>query len=160
MDTQVMTASKHQWQSKPHRVRFFITAQGLEELFSATKVEKFRKVVDEFKRKEPGRYSWLESNDVKLDWMEDDHYLSYARRIIIIGDLIDGAREDESVKKNPASNEEMSYYPQVEIKLLRFINALNEQAMKEKGGIIKIIGNHDYENFKGNNDPIFDYRKL
>jgi hypothetical protein len=98
MDTTATQVSKHQWQSKPHRVRFFITSQGLEELFSATKVEKFRKVVDEFKRKEPGRYSWLENNDVKLDWMEDDHYLSYARRIIIIGDLTEAQYIDYSLR--------------------------------------------------------------
>jgi len=98
MDTQVMTASKHQWQSKPHRVRFFITAQGLEELFSATKVEKFHKVVDEFKRKEPLRYSWLEDNEVKLEWMEDDHYLSYARRIVILGDLTEAQYIDYSLR--------------------------------------------------------------
>lgn len=81
-----------------HRVRFFITSQGLEELFSDTKAEKFYKVVDEFKRKEPRRYTWLENNDVKLDWMEDDHYLSYARRIVIMGDLTEAQYIDYSLR--------------------------------------------------------------
>jgi hypothetical protein len=98
MDITATQASKHQWQSKPHRVRFFITAQGLEELFSATKVEKFHKVIKEFKHKEPGRYSWIESNDVKLEWMEDDHYLSYARRIVILGDLTEAQYIDYSLR--------------------------------------------------------------
>ena len=98
MDTDHMTVSKPQWQSKPHRVRFFITSQGVEELFSATKVEKFYKVVDEFKRKQPERYRWLEDNDVKLDWIEDDFYLSYARKIIIIGDLTEAQYIDYSLR--------------------------------------------------------------
>jgi hypothetical protein len=93
------------------------------------------------------------------EYVDDLHYewIGGSTRVIIIGDLIDGAREDESVKKTPTSNEEMSYYPQVEIKLLRFINALNEHAMKENGGFIKIIGNHDYENFQGNMEMMESY---
>jgi hypothetical protein len=87
MATTATQQSKHQWQSRPHRVRLFVTAQGLDELFSTSAVEKFHKVVNEFKRKEPSRYQWLEENDVKLDWIEDDYFLSYARKIIIVGDL-------------------------------------------------------------------------
>ena len=98
MDTQVMMQSKPQWQSKPHRVRFFTTSQSVEELFSATKVEKFNKVVKEFKHKEPNRYNWLENNDVKLDWMEDDHFFSYARRIIIVGDLTEAQYIDYTLR--------------------------------------------------------------
>jgi len=78
--------------------------------------------------------------------------------IVLVGDLIDGAREDDSAKKNIRDTvEEVAYYPQVEIKLLHFINAMNEQAKKFDGGIIKVLGNHDYENFKGNQDMIDSY---
>lgn len=78
--------------------------------------------------------------------------------IVIVGDLIDGAREDDSAKKHVLGPiEEVAYYPQVEIKLLHFINAMNEQAKKHDGGIIKLLGNHDYENFKGNQDMIDSY---
>ena len=98
MDTTATKQSKPQWQSKPHRVRLFTTSQGLEELFSDSKVEKFYKVVDEFKRKEPRRYNWLENNDVKLDWIEDDHYLSYARRIVIVGDSTEAQYIDYTLR--------------------------------------------------------------
>lgn len=95
------------------------------------------------------------------DYADDLHYhwVGGDTLVVIVGDLIDGAREDESVKKSPLSNEELAYYPQVEIKLLRFINALNLQAAvdKGKGGIIKVLGNHDYENFKGNTDMMESY---
>ena len=78
--------------------------------------------------------------------------------IVIVGDLIDGAREDDSAKKHIRGPvEEVAYYPQVEIKLLHFINAMNEQAKKLGGGIVKVLGNHDYENFKGNQDMIDSY---
>ena len=78
--------------------------------------------------------------------------------IVVVGDLIDGAREDDSAKKQVRGKvEEVAYYPQVEIKLLHFINAMNEQAKKHDGGIIKVLGNHDYENFKGNHEMIESY---
>jgi hypothetical protein len=42
----------------------------------------------------------------------------------------------------------MNEYDQVEIKLLRFINAINEQAMRNNGRIFKILGNHDVWNLR------------
>jgi len=94
------------------------------------------------------------------DYVDDLHYewIGNDTIVVIIGDLIDGARENESVKKSPSSIEEMGYYPQIEIKLLRFINAINRHASTHgNGGIIKVIGNHDYENFKGNIDMMDSY---
>ena len=84
--------------NKTHRVRFFTTSQGMDELISATKVEKFHKVIDEFKRKEPSRYSWLEENNVKLEWAEDDYHLAYARRIIIHSDLTEAQYIDYTLR--------------------------------------------------------------
>ena len=80
--------------------------------------------------------------------------------VVIVGDLIDGARESDSVTKEDSV--ELAYYPQVEIKLLCFINAMNQSARESNatiyyGGIVKILGNHDYENFKGNEDMVESY---
>jgi hypothetical protein len=93
------------------------------------------------------------------DYVADLHYQWVGKDtiVVIVGDLIDGARESDSAKKYKNSIEEVAYYPQVEIKILNFINAINVQAKDKNGGIIKIIGNHDYENFKGNEDMIARY---
>ena len=69
------------------------------------------------------------SSDLHYEWIGGDTI------IVIVGDLIDGARENDSAKKSNGV-EEVSYYPQVEIKLLKFINALNVQAKPFEGGII------------------------
>jgi hypothetical protein len=87
--------------------------------------------------------------DLGYEWSGDDTIF------VIVGDLIDGARESDSVTKSKGI--ELAYYPQVEIKLLRFINAINTQARHLNGGIVKVLGNHDYENFKGNEDMVDDY---
>jgi hypothetical protein len=91
------------------------------------------------------------SPDLHYEWVGGDTI------IVLVGDLIDGSRESSSVKKNNRSIEEVCYYPQVEIKLLKFINALNKQAKKYNGGILKVLGNHDYENFKGNEEFMESY---
>ena len=87
--------------------------------------------------------------DLGYEWSGNDTI------VVIVGDLIDGARESDSVTK--AEGIELAYYPQVEIKLLLFINAINTQARHLNGGIVKVLGNHDYENFKGNEDMVNDY---
>ena len=91
------------------------------------------------------------AKDLHYDWIGEDTI------VVIVGDLIDGARESDSVTKE--TDVEICYYPQVEVKLLHFINALNKQvkAQGHNGGIIKVLGNHDYENFKGNQDMIGSY---
>ena len=75
------------------------------------------------------------------EWIPNDTYL------VICGDMLDNERE-----RNLMSNlskeiiKENQNYPQIEIKLIMFINELNRQAMKKKSRIFKIIGNHDVWN--------------
>ena len=81
--------------------------------------------------------------------------------VVICGDIIDLKRLDEhgremlNCKKNLVFNNNQFtgtpclQYPQIEIKILRFINAMNRLARREKGRIIKILGNHELENIDG-----------
>lgn len=75
---------------------------------------------------------------------------------VICGDIIDSCRA-VVVNKQYVSNlsyceklngDPCHFYPQSEIKLLRFINAINASAHADgaTGKIIKLLGNHDYYN--------------
>ena len=70
-------------------------------------------------------------DDLNFEWIKEDVY------IVIVGDILDGYREGLSLM-NP-DNE----YPQLEIKLLRFINKLDIYAKTKRSRVIKILGNHD-----------------
>ena len=67
--------------------------------------------------------------------------------------MIDGKNRLIPIYKNNPSNnsrlEEEHEYPQVEIKILRFINSLNKQAMNNGGRIYKLLGNHEIMNIEG-----------
>ena len=86
-------------------------------------------------------------NDLNYEWIGGKTH------VVICGDMLDGARQNETMKRkecgaNFYTNLE---YDQVEIKLLRFINAINKLAMKAGGRIYKILGNHEFINL--NNEP-------
>jgi hypothetical protein len=73
--------------------------------------------------------------------------------IVIIGDFLDINRDD-SINKNSLGQNE---YPQIEIKIFRFINSINKQAKENGGRIIKMFGNHEINNIIGNKDFIEKY---
>lgn len=73
--------------------------------------------------------------------------------IVIIGDFLDINRDD-SLNKNSLEQKE---YPQIEIKIFRFINSINKQAKENGGRIIKMFGNHEINNIIGNKDFIEKY---
>lgn len=73
--------------------------------------------------------------------------------IVIIGDFLDINRDD-SLNKNSLGQDE---YPQIEIKIFRFINSINKQAKENGGRIIKMFGNHEINNIIGNKDFIEKY---
>jgi len=81
-------------------------------------------------------YEWVPSND------------SY---IIIIGDIIDAYRNGIYGMKKYRSDDYEHQYPQIEIKLLRFINALNNQALNYNARIFKLFGNHEVLNILSTN---------
>ena len=90
-------------------------------------------------------------DDLNYEWCGDNTH------IVIVGDFLDAKREsnDIIVKKTitiaingeKKTVEEKDYgvneYPQIEIKLFKFINSLNKQAIKNGGRIIKTFGNHE-----------------
>jgi hypothetical protein len=83
-------------------------------------------------------------DDLNYEWIGENTY------IVICGDIIDPHRFGVGCKKN---NEIFChYYPQIELKILRFINAINKLAIKNGGRIIKLLGNHEWENIKGRFD--------
>ena len=90
------------------------------------------------------------------EWIGGNSY------IVICGDIIDPKRyeiepsinSNYCIKDDPISSNKIPCldYPQIEIKILRFINAINEQAYMNGGRIIKLLGNHEIESIKENNN--------
>jgi len=89
--------------------------------------------------------------DLNYEWCAD-----VKTYVVIVGDLIDGQRSGSekwgefSYNPNPANSKPRApanYKPQVEIKILRFINALNRNAFETNGSrILKLFGNHEIFN--------------
>ena len=88
-------------------------------------------------------------------------------KVVICGDYIDPVRPGRITTK-PVINEDGSanvvddltgkiqhtdvptlYYPQVEVKILFFLNAINDQCERYGGKIYKVLGNHEFMNFEG-----------
>jgi hypothetical protein len=74
--------------------------------------------------------------DLNYEWIGTNTY------VVICGDIIDPSRTNNCKKNN---NHNCNYYPQIELKILMFINALNRQN-RQNGRIIKILGNHEVMN--------------
>jgi hypothetical protein len=76
--------------------------------------------------------------------------------VIICGDIIDPTRPYYLCKKK--DDTDCLYYPQIELKILLFINELDRQARENKNSkIIKILGNHEIENMCTENRLYPDY---
>lgn len=71
---------------KKHRVRFFTHQENnYSNIVSTSKEQQFWNVAEKFK--ETPQYSWVENNDIKLQWHEDEVYIGYGKQYIIYGDL-------------------------------------------------------------------------
>ena len=77
-------------------------------------------------------------DDFNYEWIAENTY------VVIVGDIIDGFR--------PTVNSNTWYLPysQIEIKLLLFINKLNELATAKNSRVIKVLGNHEFMNMTDN----------
>jgi hypothetical protein len=73
--------------------------------------------------------------DLNYEWIGSDSI------VIICGDLLDNVRGNTF--KKPGE------YPMEEARLLKFINIINKEAMKNGGRIYKVLGNHDMYNLNG-----------
>ena len=92
-------------------------------------------------------------DNLNYEWIGDNTI------IVLVGDIIDGKRMNQDflkVTRNSAINYEMHEYPQIEIKILRFINALNKDAMSKGGRIYKLLGNHEIMNMDEAEDENMD----
>jgi hypothetical protein len=69
--------------------------------------------------------------DLNYEWIGNDAY------VVLCGDLINNSR---SQKPKPEE------YPLEELRILKFINAINKMAILKGGSIFKVIGNHDFDN--------------
>lgn len=110
-------------------------------------------------------YLKMDINDIQYnrslgyEWVENN-----SNYVVIIGDFIDAIRE----RANPI---ELPDYPQIELKIIHFINALNESALLQYqknfpsgsdsqvevpddcGRIFKLLGNHELINFGTFHEP-------
>jgi hypothetical protein len=106
--------------------------------------------------------------DMDINHVDYDRSLGYEWRqddttfVVIIGDLIDPVRNRANIIEN-------IYHRQIELKIIHFINALNESALRHYqerhphvglqmelpdqhcGRIYKLLGNHDLLNFASSN---------
>lgn len=104
-------------------------------------------------------------NDLNYEWCGGEN-----THVVICGDMIDGSRpniseidivtgekyERISPLRNcnlPNNQCELNEYWQIEIKIIRFINAINNQACRfthnQYNRIHKLLGNHEIENING-----------
>ena len=123
------------------------------------------------------RYFEMDINSDQYDrslgyrWRHDDTSF-----VVIIGDLIDAVRVRPANKNDKTKDKiiEKIYYKQIELKILHFINAMNESALRRYeqrhphdgaqielpdhncGRIYKLLGNHDLFNFLGYKPGFFN----
>ena len=90
--------------------------------------------------------------NLKIDIKDEDHdydktfgykWCGKNSFIVICGDTIDPSRSNKCIRED---GKFCSEYPQIEIKLLRFINYLNKKAKRKGGYIFKLLGNHEMMN--------------
>jgi hypothetical protein len=77
-------------------------------------------------------------SDLNYEWCGENSH------VVICGDIIDPDRGLNFCLKEGGLA--CSYYPQIELKILMFINALNIQASRFGGKIVKLFGNHELTN--------------
>lgn len=100
----------------------------------------------------------LYNETLNYEWSGSD------KVVVIVGDILDAARLDKSLIPDiitiddipysyPGNKTFSHYYPQIEYKILLFINAINADAKSledrtgiKQGKIIKVTGNHEFLN--------------
>jgi len=117
--------------------------------FINTRLDKNNFTAD-FDEKDTDDYKW----DLNYEWCGGDSI------VVIVGDLIDMFRysfnKDKLYYKDYINEDRKMQHEgiQLECKIIMFINAINKQAIKKNGEIIKMIGNHELFNFKINDNII------
>jgi hypothetical protein len=78
--------------------------------------------------------------DLNYEWCGENTH------VVICGDIIDPYRIKLARNCMKTGEHQCAYYPQIELKILMFINALNKHAALRNGKIIKLLGNHELLN--------------
>ena len=96
----------------------------------------------------------LDLNTSEKDYTKDLNYewCGGNSHVVICGDIIDPQRLNKCNKMSSDGLSELpcAYYPQIELKILMFINAINIQAKETNGKIVKLFGNHELCNIIDN----------
>jgi len=84
-------------ENKKYRVRFFTHQENdYSNIVTKSKERQFWDVAELFK--ETPQYSWIENNDVELQWHEDDVYVGYGKQYIIYADLNESQYTDYGLR--------------------------------------------------------------
>jgi hypothetical protein len=83
------------------------------------------------------------------------NWIGGTTHVVIIGDIIDPKRSTSTHTDNVTNKLAIDVYPQVEIKILEFLNKLDEFACMQGGRVIKLIGNHEIINMMKDNNLSF-----
>jgi hypothetical protein len=97
---------------------------------------------DELKYLSPAKHDYFYENLGKIEPYNDDmnyEWIGGDTHVVIVGDIIDNIRKFNGEIPFIMEGEHIHE----EIKLLRFINAIDDQAKRNGGRIIKLFGNHD-----------------
>ena len=94
---------------------------------------------------DPSIHSYSYNNNINNEILSYDDGMNYEwvggdTHVVLIGDLIDNARFSKFSENMPGE------FIHEEIKIYRFINAIDDLAKKNGGRIIKLLGNHDFVN--------------
>ena len=87
------------------------------------------------------------TDDLNYEWCGGNTH------VVICGDMIDSYKLCLKEDDLPCS-----YYPQIELKILMFINALNIQASKFGGKIVKLFGNHELMNIISESNNVYNIK--
>ena len=97
----------------------------------------------------------LSIKDNMLDF--DEHcelnfkWIGGTTHVVLVGDTIDPIRKNQygiiQTAQSSRGRNVNDVYPQVEIKILKFLNKLDRMAITVDGHVIKLIGNHELANF-------------
>lgn len=72
---------------RPYRVRLFSSSIPVRETIDLHANEIYWRMANKFK--ETPQYSWVEDNDIKIDWEYNDTELAWARQCMFYADLTD-----------------------------------------------------------------------
>ena len=87
------------------------------------------------------------TDDLNYEWCGGNTH------VVICGDMINSYKLCLKEYDLPCS-----YYPQIELKILMFINALNIQASKFGGKIVKLFGNHELMNIISEPNNVYNIK--